>query len=257
MDDGGPAAAAPVAPIPSRAVERLPLEYVLPLRRHDRAGETALLRYLARLVRRVEVTVVDGSDAALFASLDARLPSDVRHVRPTVPGLNGKACGALTGVRLSRHDAVIIADDDVRYGDRSLEAVYGLLEGADFVRLQNRYSAHPWFARWDTARELVGRAFGGDYGGTVAVRASALERAGGYSTDVLVENLELERTLRWSGGRVVVARDVLVPRVPPTSSGNGCGRRTTTSPSPLASRSSSRSSLSPSALSRRTRGACF
>ncbi|MFE7846572.1 glycosyltransferase [Microbacterium sp. NPDC057407] len=196
--------------------ERLALEYVLPLRRHDREGEDELVRYLGDLVARVDVTVVDGSERALFDALSDRLPVSVRHVRPTVGGLNGKARGAMTGVRLARHDNVVIADDDVRYGPRSLEHAARLLADADFVRLQNAYSAHPWWARWDTARSLVGRAFGGDFGGTVAVRRSVLLRAGGYSTDVLFENLELERTIRLAGGRVVVAQDVLVPRIPPT-----------------------------------------
>ncbi|MHC2998256.1 glycosyltransferase family 2 protein [Microbacterium sp. HJ5] len=196
--------------------ERAAVEYILPLRRHDRAGEAGLVRYLGRLIERVDVTVVDGSSAALFDALAARLPEGVRHVAPIAPGLNGKARGALTGIRLARHDCVIVADDDVRYGDRSLASAVALLAEADFVRLQNVYTAQPWFVRWDTARVLVGRAFGGDFGGTVALRRSALERAGGYSTDVLFENLELERTVRFAGGRVLVARDVLVPRIPPT-----------------------------------------
>nr|BFF10483.1 hypothetical protein GCM10025699_17860 [Microbacterium flavescens] len=195
---------------------RLPLEYVLPIRRADRAGEPGLLRYLAWLAERVDVTVVDGSDPVLFDALGARLPAGVRHLRPTVGGLNGKARGAMTGIRAARHEVVVIADDDVRYGERSLAAVVEQMDDADFVRLQNVYTAHPWYVRWDTARMLVGRAFGGDFGGTVALRRSALERAGGYSTDVLFENLELERTVRFAGGRVIVARDVLVPRVPPT-----------------------------------------
>lgn len=174
------------------------------------------MEYLGELVSRVDVTVVDGSDPALFEALSERLPSAVRHVRPTVGGLNGKARGAMTGVRLARHENIVIADEDVRYGPRSLEDAVDLLAEADFVRVQNVYSAYPWWARWDTARSLVGRALGGDFGGTVAVRRSVLLRAGGYSTDVLFENLEVERTVRLAGGRVIVAHDVLVPRIPPT-----------------------------------------
>lgn len=194
------------------------VEYVLPLRRFDRREEDGLVRYLAWLVLRVDVTVVDGSAPALFEALASRVAPAVRHVRPDAVGLNGKACGVLTGVRMSRHETIIVADDDVRYGDRTLHAVVDRLREADFVRPQNVYTAYPWWARWDTARSLIGRALGGDFGGTVGLRRSALERAGGYSPDVLFENLELERTIALAGGRVVVARDVLVPRIPPTLS---------------------------------------
>ncbi|MDY0908850.1 glycosyltransferase family 2 protein [Microbacterium sp. CFBP9034] len=196
--------------------ERAAVEYLLPLLRRSDAEEDELVRYLQWLCTRVEVTVVDASDRRLFAALGARLPAGVRHVPPSVPGLNGKARGVMTGMVLARHDEVIVADDDVRYDDRSLEALISLLDHADFVRPQNVYTSYPWFARWDTARCLVGRAFGGDFGGTVGVRRSTLLRAGGYSTDVLFENLELERTIAVSGGRVVVARGLLVPRRPPT-----------------------------------------
>jgi hypothetical protein len=48
----------------------------------------------------------------------------------------------------------------------------------------------------------------------VALRRSAM-RGRGYDTDVLFENLELERTVRARGGRVLVARDVYVTRRPP------------------------------------------
>lgn len=192
------------------------LEYVLPLLRRDRTGEDGLVRYLEWLAPRADVTVVDASDPGLFDGLAARLPDRVRQVRPTEPGLNGKARGAMTGLRLARHELVVVADDDVRYGSHSLAAVRRLLQHADFVRLQNVYTARPWFARADTARTLIGRAFGGDFGGTVALRRSVIERAGGYSTDVLFENLELERTVALAGGRVTVPMDVLVPRIPPT-----------------------------------------
>ncbi|KQZ86164.1 hypothetical protein ASD56_00730 [Microbacterium sp. Root166] len=197
--------------------EDLDAEYVLPLLRRDRRGEDELVRYLSWLGDRLDVTVVDASPADLFAALDERLSEGVVHVPPAASGLNGKARGVLTGLEVSRHDRVIIADDDIRYDDVTLRAVVDRLAEADFVRPQNVFASFPWHARWDTARSLIGRAFGGDYGGTVGVRRRTVVEAGGYSADVLFENLELERTVALSGGRVDVARRILVPRLPPTA----------------------------------------
>ena len=190
-------------------------EYILPLRRRDRAGESELLTYLQWVGERMAVTVVDGSDAPLFDDLRERLPPEVRHIQPRRTGLNGKARGAMTGIDVARRERIVLADDDVRYDDQSLADLLARLEKADLVRPQNVYTSYPWHARWDTSRMLIGRALGGDFGGTVGVRRSAVQDAGGYSTDVLFENLELERTIRGSGGRVDVARDLFVSRIPP------------------------------------------
>ncbi|WP_109211107.1 MULTISPECIES: glycosyltransferase family 2 protein [Microbacterium] len=190
------------------------LEYVLPLRWEGDEGLAELTAYLRRLSQWVDVTVVDGSPPARFAAHE-RMWGFVRHVAPARPGANGKARGAMTGIDLSRHDRVVIADDDVRYERAELLRVAALLEGAEFVRPQNVFRPLPWHARWDTGRSLVNRALGGDFSGTVALRRSAL-RGQGYDTDVLFENLELERTVQAHGGRVVVARDLHVERRPPT-----------------------------------------
>lgn len=197
-------------PSPERA--RLDGEYVLPLRwDHDAelAEQTAYLRELADVI---DVTVVDGSDATAFA-LHLETWPFVRHVAPMVGGRNGKARGAMTGIRLSRHEKLIIADDDVRYDRAALAAVLDRLGRSDFVRPQNVFSPAPWHARWDTGRSLLNRALGGDFSGTVALRRSALP-ARGYDTDVLFENLELERTVAAGGGRVDVASDLYVMRRP-------------------------------------------
>jgi hypothetical protein len=191
-------------------------EYILPLRRRDRAGEEDFLHYLRWLGEQIDVTIVDGSDPALFAGLHRRLPDGVRHLPPRHPGSNGKACGVMTGFDEARFERIIVADDDVRYDEAALAQMLDRLDGADFVRPQNVYTSHPWYVRVDTARMLVGRAFGGDFGGTVGVRRSRIRAAGGYRTDVLFENLELERVIRCGGGRIDVARDVFVSRVPPT-----------------------------------------
>lgn len=190
------------------------LEYVLPLRWEGDEGLAELTAYLRRLSEWVDVTVVDGSPPEVFAAHE-RSWSFVRHVAPARPGANGKARGAMTGIDLSRHDRIVIADDDVRYEWAELQRLGSLLESADFVRPQNVFRPLPWHARWDTGRSLLNRALGGDFSGTVALRRSAL-RGRAYDTDVLFENLELERTVRARGGRVVVPQDLFVARRPPT-----------------------------------------
>ncbi|APF32980.1 glycosyltransferase [Microbacterium paludicola] len=194
------------------------VEYVLPLRWDDQAHRSdaaELGEYLAWLTCRVDVTVVDGSPAHLFAA-HRRDWAPARVVPPSVPGRNGKARGAMTGLVLARHPLTVIADDDVRYDDGSLQQVVAALSDADIVRPQNVWlRPRPWHARWDTGRILVNRAFGGDFSGTVAVR-TGLARPG-YDTDVLFENLELERTIIARGGRRRIARDIFVARLPATA----------------------------------------
>jgi len=112
---------------------------------------------------------------------------------------------------------VVIADDDVRYAAADLERTVALLDDADLVRPQNYFSPVPWHATWDSARSLINRLFGGDYPGTLAVRRSVLLSVGGYDGDVLFENLELIRTVKAIGGRVVTPLDLFVARRPPTT----------------------------------------
>ncbi|WP_194397571.1 glycosyltransferase [Microbacterium atlanticum] len=190
------------------------LEYVLPLRWETDEGLDELTTYLRRLAGWADVTVVDGSPAPLF-DRHHRAWSVVRHIAPERPGANGKARGAMTGIDHSRHERIVIADDDVRYSRDELRRVSALLDEADFVRPQNVFRPLPWHARWDTGRTLLNRALGGDYSGTVALRRSAL-RGRAYDTDVLFENLQLERTVRALGGRILVADDLFVARHPPT-----------------------------------------
>ena len=195
---------------------RLDAEYVLPLAAD--AVDSDLVAYLAALVDDIDVTVVDGSADPVRSALAAVLPDEVRHLTPDPwPGANGKVAGVMTGVRASRHDRVVLADDDVRYDQDGLERVVGLLDDAEVVRPQNVFDPLPWHARWDTARSLVNRAFASDYPGTLGIRASALLAAGGYDGDTLFENLELIRTVRAHGGREVRADGLPVRRVPPTA----------------------------------------
>lgn len=197
--------------------QRLAAEYVLPLRWHDDAGLAELVAYLTELVELIDVTVVDGSQSALFSAHARAFPPGLRHlpVQPW-PGRNGKVAGVMTGVRAARHERVVLADDDVRYTPETLQAVVGMLDGADLVRPQNVFDPAPWHARWDTGRSLLNRALGHDYPGTLAISRSVLLDAGGYDGDVLFENLELIRTVEAAGGRTRTADDVYVARRPPT-----------------------------------------
>lgn len=92
-----------------------------------------------------------------------------------------------------------------------------LLGSNDVVRPQNVLRPLPWHARWDTARSLLNRLAGGDWPGTLGVRRSILLQAGGYSGEVLFENLELVRTVRAAGGREAVALALFVERRPPST----------------------------------------
>jgi hypothetical protein len=198
-------------------VTEMDLTYVLPLRcEPDAHGDhDDLLEYLRWLVGLAEVIVVDGSAPDAFR--DHRVEGAV-HIAPDAHPirLNGKVSGVLTGIRAASHERVVIADDDVRYGERDLRLIHSSLDDADLVVPQNVFEPMPWHACWDTSRTLINRAFGTDYGGTLALRRSTLLRVGGYDGDVLFENLELMRTVRASGARVRVAREIIVDRRPPT-----------------------------------------
>ncbi len=200
---------------------RLEAGYLLPLRWTDDADLAELTEYLRRLRRWIDVTVIDGSPAHLFASHAAAWSGLVSHLRPTgMPGRdsgNGKVAGVLTGIRLAGPERVVIADDDVRYDYPALRAVVEALDRYDIVRPQNYFTELPWHARWDSARSLINRAFGSDYPGTLGVRRSALLATGGYRHDVLFENLELIRTVHAGGGSELRADAVFVGRRAPSA----------------------------------------
>ena len=132
------------------------------------------------------------------------------------PQLNGKVVGALTGIRAARHEVVVLADDDVRHTRESITAIAAALEDADLVRPVNVFDAWPWQARWDGARTLLNVALATDWPGTFGLRRSTVLGCGGWSADVLFENLELWRTVVAAGGRTVGLADVAVPRRPPS-----------------------------------------
>ncbi len=197
------------------------LSYVLPLRCDAACQGTHhdLIDYLRTLPGLAEVLVVDGSGPAGFERHRSVWPPGVRHLRPDpdLGGRNGKVAGVLTGVRHAAGEHVVIADDDVRWCAAGLRRVEALLGGAEVVRPQNYFDPAPWHALWDTGRTLINRCTGGDFPGTLAVRGSVLLEAGGYSGDVLFENLELIRTVRAAGGREAVPLDLYVARRPPST----------------------------------------
>jgi hypothetical protein len=195
--------------------------YIMPIRKgtvEDAEGIWAYLRLLSTHVR--EVIVVDGSPPEVFEAHAAALRgSSVRHV-PVDPRLAtpmGKVGGVLTGLKLAVNECVVIADEDVRYTPETLDRVITLLEGYHVVRPQNYFDPLPWHARYDTARTLLNRLFGGDWPGTLGVRRSVLRKTDGYDGSAMFENLELVRTVRAVGGTEVVPLDLFVARRPPSA----------------------------------------
>ena len=197
-----------------------PLSYVLPLKwdeATDRAARAELTAYLEFLAALVEVIVVDGSPPELFAAHHQEWSGIAHHVRPAGVCRNGKVAGVHTGVQLARTEHVVVADDDVRYDAVNLAAVSRLLGDYDLVGPQNVFRPLPWHAAWDASRSLLNRALAADYPGTFGLRRSTFLGMGGYDGDVLFENLELMRTVRAYGGRVVRPLDVYVDRRPPSA----------------------------------------
>jgi hypothetical protein len=194
------------------------LTYVLPLRLGSEEPVEELAAYLRRLSGDVaEVIVVDGSEPEVVEAHRRAFPAGVLVVPPDERTPMGKVGGVMTGLRRAGCDAVVVADDDVRYDATALARVHELLGHADVVRPANHFEPLPWHARIDTGRILLNRVLGGDWPGTLGVRGSRLLAAGGYDGAALFENLELVRTVRATGGTEVVAPDVHVRRLPPTT----------------------------------------
>jgi hypothetical protein len=210
---GSPTPAAPGGP--------LRCSYLVPVRWADGDGRAGLAAHFAEMTALgAEAIVVDGSAPAVFAANRAAFAAaGAAHLPPDadLACRNGKVAGVLTAARRASHEALVIADDDVRYDRGTLVRTLELLADHDLVRPQNYFRPLPWHARWDTARTLLNRAFGRDYPGTLAVRRSLLLELGGYDGDVLFENLELIRTVAAAGGSEVAPLDLYVPRLPPST----------------------------------------
>jgi hypothetical protein len=198
----------------------LPLSYLLPFRSHTLPPEE-FTSYVNGLALCAEVLLIDASAPAIFAAVRERCVAAIRHSPPDADLgslVNGKVRGVLTGLRLASHEAVVIADDDVRHTPETLSALLQLLRENDVVRPQNYFDPLPWHACLDTGRILINRTTGGDWPGTLAVRRSTLLRSGGYDGNVLFENLELVRTVEAVGGRSLSAPDLFIRRLPPETS---------------------------------------
>ncbi|MCS3843814.1 glycosyltransferase family 2 protein [Microbacterium sp. AK031] len=122
----------------------------------------------------------------------------------------------LIDTKLSRHEAIVIADDDVRYEGDALASIVADLTSADLVKPQNYFAPAPWRARWDTARSLLNRALGSEYPGTYARRRSTITAAGGYDADVPVREPRVGAHGAGDRRHGAHPRDLLIARRPPS-----------------------------------------
>jgi hypothetical protein len=192
--------------------------YVLPLKAPEPVTDLSdYLRFLAPLL---EVIVVDGSAPEAFTvNHESWCGLGIAHVPVDTDLVTqmGKVGGVLTGVRHASSDVVVIADDDVRWTAEQLQEAVRRVAGAAVLRPQNYFTPSRWHTHWDTGRTLIARATGGDWPGTLVVDRDSVVKAGGYDGAALFENLELVRTLKANGGTEVVALDMLIARLPPTT----------------------------------------
>ena len=191
--------------------------YVLPLKWHDTDASSEMTSYLEWLSAYLEVIVVDGSGLQVFEHHEGLWSRFAKHIRPD-PDLtfaNGKVAGVTTGMRSAGNDRTIVADDDIRFDEVDLERVIALLDQNDVVVVQSYFDPAPWHARWDLSRILLNRAIGVHFPAAMGLRRSTFLRAGGYDGDVLFENLELIRTMRFAGGRIAAPSDLFVRHLPP------------------------------------------
>ena len=196
------------------------VSYVLPLKSSTPLTTPEFSDYLRWLASGVnEVIVVDASPDDIFTINHSLWGNLATHVPPATDLITpmGKVGNVLTGVRLARSAVAIIADDDVRYDDKSIAQITVALGAVDVVRPQNYFNPLPWHARWDTGRMLLNRMTGGDWPGTLGVKLSYLRATGGYDGRALFENLELVRTVVAAGGKERALPGVYVLRRPSTA----------------------------------------
>ena len=191
--------------------------YVLPLRWDSTRATAEMTTYLEWLSSQVDVIVVDGSPLEVFEHHAERWSAIVKHVRPDddLTFVNGKVNGVTTGVRAAGTDAVVIADDDVRFDEASLARTVELLDDHELVIVQSYFDPTPWHAQWDEARILLNRAVGAHFPAAVGLDRKTFLAIGGYDGDVLFENLELIRSMRFGGARVAAPADLFVRHLAP------------------------------------------
>jgi hypothetical protein len=118
--------------------------YVLPLRRSTLVTDDEdLTSYLRWLAQHMDVIIVDGSPAEIYAHHEVLWGHLVRHIPVTSSSPNGKVAGVCDGVHAASTPFVIIADDDVRYHEDALSAVSALLACHEAVVPQNYFHPTP------------------------------------------------------------------------------------------------------------------
>jgi hypothetical protein len=197
--------------------------YLLPLRRRKfcSAETEDWADYLALLGKAgCEVLVIDGSGPEVFRQHHLALREHCRHlpVDTTFGYLNDKVNGIHTGLALASSEAIILADDDIRYSPGNIRSAVEMLRSYDVVRPQNYLAPLPWWAKMESARMLINRAVlkAADYPGTCAFRLSAMREAGEYDGDVLFDNEEIIRHFARNGFSIAYAVDFFVEKRAPT-----------------------------------------
>lgn len=196
--------------------------YLLTIRRvrFDASEAESFREYFSSIAVVCDVLVIDGSPPDVFAAHAEAWRGVCRHagVDPQFKYLNGKVNGIHTGVTISAHDPIILADDDIRYTPDDLRRMIALLADYEMVRPQNYLSPLPLWARTEAARMLINRAWiaEGDYTGTLGVRRSTMVRVGHYDGDVLFDNEEIVRHFHAQGAHIADARDFFILKHPPT-----------------------------------------
>lgn len=195
------------------------LSYVLPIKWDGEQSLDEITGYLEYLSPHVDLIVVDGSSPIQFERHHRLWAKYGRHIPPHAhfEFLNGKVNGVMTGISEALYNHVILADDDVRYVIDQMEELDVLLDSFELVSPQNYFNPCPWHAKWDSSRSLLNLAFSHDYPGTLAVQRDFLVALGGYDGNVIFENLELIRTVKAGGGRVLYSNDLLIKRLPPST----------------------------------------
>ena len=209
-------------PPPTEGVGDSRCTYLLTIRRvRFDAREAEHFRDYFRLLvgAGCDLLVVDGSPREVFDAHGLAWGDACMHVPvdPVYKYLNGKVNGIHTGVALAEREYIILADDDIRYTPEDVRRMAGLLREFDMVRPQNYLRPLPVWARTESARMLINRAWisEGDYPGTLGVRRGAMLRVGHYDGDVLFDNEEIVRHFRARGASVCYARDFFIHKRPP------------------------------------------
>jgi len=173
----------------------------------------------------------DPEDAARadIARLTAEFPERaIRLIECPRNMPNAKVATLAELARAARYPVLVINDSDIVVEKDYLRTVVAPLEGAKagLVTCLYRASGGSWAARWEALgiatdfapSVLVARAIGiAEFalGSTMALRASDLERIGGFAAigDYLADDYQLGRRITELGGRIVLAPAVVETRL--------------------------------------------